>query len=79
MIFQKVGPGKFKKFTHLACHEMKCSWLIFKTKLLIFQSKANLDENILFGKITHHLVPEVRKMLVRGMFWKHNSTFHSGS
>ena len=35
----------------------------FKTKMLIYQSKANLDEKILFGKITHYLDPEIRKML----------------
>ena len=34
---------------------------IFKTEMLIFQSKANLDEKILSGKITHHKDPEIRK------------------
>ena len=34
---------------------------IFKTEMLIYQSKANLDENILFGKITHHLDLKVGK------------------
>ena len=42
--------------------------LIFKTEMLIYQSKANLDEKILFSKITHHSDPEIRKMLVNGMF-----------
>ena len=46
--------------------------------MLIYQSKANLDEKILFGKITRHLDPEIRKMLVRGMFGNENSTFHPG-
>ena len=32
--------------------------------MLIFQSKANLDEEILCGKITHQLDPEIRKILV---------------
>ena len=41
---------------------------IFKIELLIYQSKANLDEKILFDKITHHLNPEIRKMLVRGLY-----------
>ena len=36
--------------------------------MLIYQSKANLDGKTLLGKITHHLDPEIRKMLVRGMF-----------
>ena len=38
-------------------------WLIFKAKMLIVVSKISLDENILFGKIIHHLDPdpEIRK------------------
>ena len=51
---------------------------IFKTKMLIFQSKAIIDEKILFGKITHHLDQEIRRMLVTGVFWNENSTFRSG-
>ena len=47
---------------------------IFKTKLLIYQSQTNLDEKILFGKITHLDDPTVRKMLVRG--WYGNREFH---
>ena len=46
----------------------------FKTELLIYQSKANLDEKILFDKITHHLDPEIRKMPVRRSYW--NRIFH---
>ena len=34
----------------------------FKTELLIYQSKANLDENVLFDKIIHHLDLEIRKI-----------------
>ena len=30
-------------------------------------SKANLNEKILFRKISHHLDPEIRTMLVSGM------------
>ena len=41
--------------------------LIFKTEMLIYQAQADLDEKILFGKITHHLGPEVRNMLVNGI------------
>ena len=37
---------------------------IFKTKMFIYQSKANLDEKILFGKISDHLDPKIRKALV---------------
>ena len=36
---------------------------ILKTRMLIYQSKAYLDEKILFGKINLHLDPEIRKML----------------
>ena len=51
---------------------------IFKTEMLMYQSKANLDEKILFGNITNHSDPEIRKMLVRGMFGNQDSSFHSG-
>ena len=30
---------------------IKSMWLIFKIEMLIYLSKANLDEKILFGKI----------------------------
>ena len=46
--------------------------LIFKTDMLIYQSKANLDHKILFVKITHHLDLEIRKMPVRGFLWESN-------
>ena len=51
---------------------------IFKTGTFIYPSKANLAEKILFGTITCHLDPEIRKMLVNGNFEKEDSTFHSG-
>ena len=51
---------------------------IFKTKLLIYQSKVNIDEKILSGNIPHLIDPEIRKMLVKGKFRNKNSTFHSG-
>ena len=53
-------------------------WAIFKAKMLAYQSKANLDGNILFGKTTHHLDPEIREMLERGMFGNEKSTLHPG-
>ena len=34
----------------------------------IYQLKANLVQNMLFGKITHHVDPEMRKKLGRGFF-----------
>ena len=63
----------------LAGSGLKNVWPIFKTKMFIFQSKANLDEKTLFGEITHHLDHEIRTMLIRGMFGNGHSTFHSGS
>ena len=51
---------------------------IFKNEMLIDQSQANLDEKILLGIIIHHLDPEIRRMLVRGMFGNKDSSFHSG-
>ena len=53
-------------------------WPIFKTEMFIYQSKVNLGEKNLFGSIPHLTDPEIRKMLVKGMFGNKNSTFHSG-
>ena len=50
-----------KKFTHWAGCKIKSMRPIFTTKMLIYQSKANLDEKILFGEITHHLDSEIGK------------------
>ena len=49
---------------------------IFKTKMFTYQSKANLDVEILFGKITDHLDQEIRKMLVRGLYGNQNRTWN---
>ena len=51
---------------------------IFKIEMLIYHSNANLDEKVLFGKITNHLDPYIRKMLAKGRFGKKNPTFHFG-
>ena len=51
---------------------------IFKIEILIYQSKGNINKKILFGKITHHLGAEIRKMLVQGMFENEDSTSHLG-
>ena len=37
--------------------------LMFKTEMLIYHSKVNLDENIFFSKVTRHLDLEIRKVL----------------
>ena len=47
-------------------------WSIFKTKMFICLSKANLQAKILFAKITH----QNRKTPVRGMYDNQNSTFY---
>ena len=57
---------------------MKSMRPIFKTEMLIDHSKTNLDEKILFRKITHHLDLEIRKMMANCKFGNEDSTFHSG-
>ena len=39
--------------------EIKSMKLMFKTKMFIYQSKADLDQKTLFCEITHHLDPEI--------------------
>ena len=65
-------PGESKEsFTSLAGCGMESMQLMFKNEMLINQSKANLDEKILFGKIIHLEVPKIRKMpAVRGLHGK---------
>ena len=58
----------------LAGYGIKSIWPIFKTKKLIYQSQATLDEKILLGKITYHPDPEFTKRRICG---NKNSTFHS--
>ena len=47
---------------------------IFTIEMLIYQSKANFDLKISFGKITHMFELEIWKMLVRGLSGNQNST-----
>ena len=63
-----------KKFKRLVGCYIKSMGPIFKIELLIYQSKANLDEKILIDKITHHLDLELNKILVGGLYW--NRIFH---
>ena len=49
---------------------IKSMELIFKTEKPIFQSKANFDVKILFDKITQHLDPEIKIMLVSDFIQK---------
>ena len=64
--------------TPLTGYRIKSMWPIFKTKMLIFLSRANLDEKILFGKIIRHLDLEIWKMRVKSVFRNEKSIFHSG-
>ena len=57
-----------KKLRRLKGCEIKSMRLIFKTEMFIYQSNVNLDEKILLGSIPHLTDPEIRKMLVKGMF-----------
>ena len=52
--------------------------LIFKTKMLIYQSKAKLDVKILFGNITHLIDLEFWEMLEEYLLGDQDSKFHSG-
>ena len=65
-----------KELTCLVGCEITNMRQIFKAEVFIYQSKANLDEKILFGKIAHHLGPEIRKMQVNSRFGNQDSTFH---
>ena len=67
-----------KEFKRLVGYGIKSVWPLYITKILFFQSKAYLDEKILFGKISHHLDPEIRKLLVRRMFGNGTTIFHPG-
>ena len=66
------------KLKSLASCGIQSRWLIFKDKVLIYQSKAKLDVNILFGNGTHLLGLEIRKMQVRSLYGNKNATFNSG-
>ena len=59
-----------KQFTCLVGCEIKSMLPIFKTRMLIYQSKTNLDVKILFGKITHPLDPTIENVC------KRNGKFH---
>ena len=39
---------------------------------------CNLDEIISFGEIAHHLDPEIRKLLINGIFGNQDFPFHFG-
>ena len=39
---------------------------VFKTKMLVYHSKANKEGRILFDEIIHFMEPEIRKIRARG-------------
>ena len=65
-------------FTRLKGCKIKNMRPILETKILIYQSKANLDVKSLFGNITHLVDPEIRKMLEKGLIGSQDSIFHCG-
>ena len=66
-----------KKFTRLAGYGIISLLPIFKTDMLIYQSKANLHVKIFIRNISHLIDPEIRKILLKGVLGNKNSTFHS--
>ena len=54
--------------------EIKSMRPIFKSEILIYQSKANLDEKICLVKL---LIIYTQKLAHYSMFWNEDSTFHS--
>ena len=56
---------------------MKIMSPIFKIKMVIYQSKADLDVKILLGNIIHFIDPKIMKMMERGLYGNQDSTFHS--
>ena len=58
--------------------KIKSTRLIFKTVMLMYKSKANIDEKNFVWQYHSSFRPKVRKLLVRGMLGNEDSTFHSG-
>ena len=50
LYLRKQWPFKRRAFFFI--HQVESVWLIFKTKMLLYQAKANLDKNMLSGRIT---------------------------
>ena len=68
-----------KKLIHLAGYRIKITWLKFKDKISMYQSKAKLNVKSLCDKITLLLDLKKRKMLVRDLHWNKDSTSDSGT
>ena len=50
----------------------------FQNEISFYQLKANLDVKILLFKPTCHFDSEIRKKLVRGLYWNKHSILNSG-
>ena len=73
-VFIQSIPDESKTFTRLMGCGIKIMQPIFKSKIRIYQSKAELDEKVLFGKITHLQDPTIRKMPIKSLY--RNRKFH---
>ena len=76
-LFTGKFPTVFKLFRHRvnASSNFATGTFFIVFKMCRHRVNAVLVEKILYGKITHHLGPEIRKKLVRGMFGNKNSGF----
>ena len=57
-----------EKFKRLAGYGIKGMRSVFKTEMLIYKSKANLDEKIFLIKSLVSKTPKISKMSVRGLY-----------
>ena len=63
--FPRLPAVESQNRKRLAGSGIKKYAIDIQVKMLIYQLKADFDRKFLFGKITHHLDPEIRKMLVQ--------------
>ena len=67
-----------KRFMRLEGCGIESTWLIFKIRMLFYQSKVNLDVEILFRNASRLMDPDITKMQKRDLYGNQSSTFHSG-
>ena len=65
-----VVQGESKQFTHLVDCGRANVMAIFKTEILIYQSKATVGEKFCLTTIIYQLDQEIKKKLVKGIFWE---------
>ena len=76
LLFSTAILGELKQLKLLVGYGIKSKWQIFKTQMLIYHSKANLDVKILFGKSTHLINPKIWKA-GKGLYGNGDSIFDS--